>query len=181
MPFQIPIAPADRDFFVRCVCGTAAMVVGYAILHDQLLIRVAPTHFTEYHPQIFPTENLTLLAVGYAVVASTGAGMLLGMLFFGFARLGRWPKAGLRSALLRVGAIIGATEVVALAAGLLAVSLRRRGIWMLPRELYPDATLGITFTQTVQLFAYGGGAVFSAAALASLLWARRRAAGRIAP
>ena len=120
------------------IFGVASMVVVYAILHDQYLVRIAPEHFTVYHAPLWSITNPFLLAGAYALLASLVPGLILGLACFVVGRLGFWPKVGTKRILIGVSAVIMATEVVAASSGLLAWSLGR-GI--LPRFFYPDPAL----------------------------------------
>ena len=50
------------------LCVLAAIV--YGILHDQVTARVCVEYFTIGHPPIFHTDDPTLLAFGWGVIAT---------------------------------------------------------------------------------------------------------------
>jgi hypothetical protein len=50
------------------LCIVAAIV--YGILHDQVTARVCVEYFTIGHPPIFHTDDPTLLALGWGVIAT---------------------------------------------------------------------------------------------------------------
>jgi len=62
--------------------------IAYGIVHDQITIRVCPEYFTVAHPHIFNTDSLTLIALGWGIVATWWAGLAAGILFALAARIG---------------------------------------------------------------------------------------------
>ncbi|QYY35833.1 hypothetical protein [Ruficoccus sp. ZRK36] len=165
----MPLIPKEEyPVFFKIVLGTAAIVVAYGILHDQYLIRVCERHFTVYHPQYFPTANITLLAVCFAMMATFGPGMVLGYLMYAAARWGSRVKAGTRAVLTSVLVVVLALEVVCVTAGRLAPWLLQHSLLPFPMSWYPDSTTGILITQTTQLVAYFMAPVFSFLALARI-------------
>src|SRR3954447_21650435 len=74
-----------------------ASAVAYGILHDQVTARVCVEYFTVGHPPVFPTESPTLLAIGWGILATWWAGLLLGIPLTLAARAGRRPKRSVRS------------------------------------------------------------------------------------
>ena len=73
------------------LCILAAVV--YGILHDQVTARVCVEYFTIGHPPVFYTDDPTLLAFGWGVIATwwTGADLLAVPAVL-VSRLGSWPK-----------------------------------------------------------------------------------------
>lgn len=160
-----------RSVTYAIVFGIWAEVFLYCVLHDQYLIRIAPEHFTEYHPPLWGIGNLTLLAVAWAFRASVGPGLGLGLAALFFARAGRRPKVNPGILLKTLPRPILATE----AAGLLA------GAWvwktekpLYPEAAYPDFSQPMLVTQTIQLTCYGAGGLI---ALLFLGWIARKRAG----
>ncbi len=156
-----------RDF-AAVVYGVWMAVWLYATLHDLYLIRIAPEHFTEYHYKIPFTENLTLLAILYALGASISPGLLLGTVLYFVGRFGSRPKLNPGSIIFSTVWVCLAVECCAVATGLMAWHLGR-GIY--PEWVYPDETPGIAITQTIQVTAYLSGMVLS---LALIVWTWRR-------
>ena len=74
--------------FVLCI--VAAIV--YGILHDQVTARVCVEYFTIGHPPIFHTDEPTLLAFGWGVIATWWMGAILAVPAVLTSRLGSWPK-----------------------------------------------------------------------------------------
>jgi hypothetical protein len=77
-------------FFIVVLCVLAA--VTYGILHDQVTARVCVEYFTIGHPPIFGTDDPTLLALGWGVLATWWVGVMLGVPLAVVARLGKRPK-----------------------------------------------------------------------------------------
>ena len=66
--------------------------VAYGIIHDQITARICVEYFTIGHPPVFPTDDPTLLGLGWGVIATWWVGVLLGVPLAAACRLGRWPK-----------------------------------------------------------------------------------------
>ena len=150
------------------------MVILYAVLHDQYIVRIEPEHFTVYHEPLWSITNPTLLAAAYALLASALPGLILGIACFAVGRLGAWPKVRTKTILIGAAAVILATELVAASSGLLAGVLGR-GI--LPAFVYPETSLPLIVTQTIQIFCYAASALFSGILLLGMLVHRWRKAG----
>jgi len=140
----------------------------YAALHNQYLIRIAPEHFTVWHYRIPFTQNHTLLGVLYAGGASISPGGILGALLYVAGRLFNRPRLSARQLVLSTAWVWLAVETCALATGLI-VWRTHRGIY--PADWYPDQSLGLLITQTIQITAYSSGAVFS---IILLIWTWHR-------
>lgn len=97
------------------LCIASAVV--YGVLHDQVTARVCVEYFTVGHPPVFPTESPTLLGLGWGVIATWWAGLLLGVPLAVAARLGKRPKRCLRSLVRPVVTLLAVMGVCALVAG----------------------------------------------------------------
>lgn len=72
--------------------STLAAIV-YGIAHDLITTRICLEYFTVAHPPIFGgTHSLTLLALGWGVIATWWVGLPLGFLLAAAARVGNLPK-----------------------------------------------------------------------------------------
>ncbi|WP_193210839.1 hypothetical protein [Luteolibacter marinus] len=147
-----------RSVTYAIVFGIWAEVFVYCLLHDQYLIRISPEHFTEYHPPLWGIENLSLLAAAWAFRASIGPGLVLGLVALFLARAGRLPKVPVGILLKLVPCLVVVTEGVGLVAG--------AWVWMNGRPLYPDAvypdfSMPMLISQTIQLTCYATGALVS--------------------
>jgi len=50
--------------------GSAVM---YGVLHDQVTARICVEYFTIGHPPVFPTDDPTLLGIGWGIIATGGS------------------------------------------------------------------------------------------------------------
>lgn len=160
-----------RPVTYTIVFGIWAEVFLYCLLHDQYLIRIAPEHFTLYHPPLWGIEDLTLLAAAWAFRASIGPGLVLGLASLFLGRAGRRPKIAPATMLKIVPGLILLTEIAGLAAG---GSVWRSGKALYQEAIYPDMTAPILISQTIQVTCYLAGALASAGFLGWLIWKRRK-------
>jgi len=140
-----------RKGFYLTIFGTWAIVAVYAVFHDQYLVRICPEHFTEYHPNPLGIQNDQLLATYLAFLASVSPGLGLGMAIYAVARLGERPKIPAALLLRKVVVLVVMTELFALSS-LFYVGVTRKGLY--PSRFYPDDSLAMLSTQTVQLTTY---------------------------
>ena len=162
---------------LRVIFGVWLLVFLYAALHDQILIRIHPEHFTVWHYEIPWTRNLTVLALLYAFGGSVSPGLALGSMLYVSGRLFALPKKSVFWILWRVGLVIVLAEAAAIGAGLVAWRL---GHGLYPDLLYPEDSAGLAITQSVQLTAYGAGAFFSLLLVVWTWWSRLRDSRRMA-
>jgi hypothetical protein len=66
--------------FLKIVVFSTFAAIAYGILHDQVTAHLCVEYFSVAHPDIFHTKSAFLLALGWGVVATRGAGWLLGPL-----------------------------------------------------------------------------------------------------
>ena len=148
------------------------IVSDYAIAHDQVIVRVAPEHFTIYHDPLWGIQTPWLLAAAYAFRASF-IGLFLGIALVLAGRGGDWPKLTPRQLYLGTLMVILATESCAVLSGLWAY-------WkegpLYPSMFYPDPSLPMLVTATVQVTCYLASAIFSGALIVWCLVRRRRSA-----
>ncbi len=79
---------------VAIVLLCIAMAILYGIVHDQVTARVCVEYFTIGHPPVFDTDDTTLLALGWGVIATWWVGLGLGIPLAIAARAGSMPKRG---------------------------------------------------------------------------------------
>ena len=172
--FRLPLVPLldeKRGVTYAIVFGIWAEVFLYCVLHDQYLIRIAPEHFTEWHPPLWGIEDLTLLALAWGFRASVGPGLVLGLAALFLGRAGRPPKVAPGAMLKLVPWGILATE----AAGLLAGAwVWKTGIPLYPLELYPEFSKPLLITQTIQLTCYAAGGIVGVLFLGWIVVQRRK-------
>ncbi len=105
--------------------------VAYGIVHDQITIRVCHEYFTQFHPRIFPTDNHTLIALGWGVIATWWVGLPLGALLAMTARAGRRPRLGAKELVVPLARTLIVVGCVATIVGVIA--------WVLLRDItLPD-------------------------------------------
>jgi len=75
--------------FAKIVLLSIAAAICYGILHDQVTARICVEYFTVFHPPVFPTDDPTLLALGWGVIATWWLGAFLGVVLAISARTGR--------------------------------------------------------------------------------------------
>ena len=93
-----------RALAIVLLCITSAVV--YGVLHDQVTARVCVEYFTIGHPPVFRTESPTLLGIGWGIIATWWAGLLLGVPLAFAARAGGRPKRDVGSLLKPIGVLL---------------------------------------------------------------------------
>ena len=166
------LAGESRAVSYGVIFGVWAEVFVFCLLHDQYLIRLAPEHFTVYHPPLWGIEDLTWLAVAWAFKASIGPGVPLGLLALFVGRTGRRPVVPVKSILLGVVPALVVIELCGLAAGAWSWFTGRA---LFPEMLYPEMTRALITSQSIQLACYLAGLVAGVVYLAWLGRKRRRA------
>jgi hypothetical protein len=160
-----------RSVTYAIIFGIWAEVFLYCVLHDQYLIRISPEHFTVHHDPLWGISDLTLLATAWAFRASIGPGLGLGLLALFLARAGRRPKVAPGRLLKIVPWLLLATEIAGLAAGAWAWKTRQP---LFPEIVYPDLTLPMLISQSIQLTCYGMALLVSLGFLGWIVRERRR-------
>ncbi|MHC4996427.1 MAG: hypothetical protein ACYTGQ_15380 [Planctomycetota bacterium] len=166
---KLPIEDAERGVFVRFVLGTALLMVFWAVWNDVHLMGVEPRHFTVYHDPLLPLENEVLFVSQYALLASTGPGMTMGLLGFAVCRCG--GRRRLSYGWMAAGLLIGLSVLETVARRLGRASVRSfeegRGL-IYPEEWYVELSEGIVYTQSVNVTVYLGGVSMGALLLLGL-------------
>src|SRR3979411_1520576 len=101
--------------FAKIVLLSIAAAICYGILHDQVTARICVEYFTVFHPPVFPTDDPTLLALGWGVIATWWLGAFLGVVLAISARTGRRRKVAARELVrpvLRVLAVMALKRIV---------------------------------------------------------------------
>lgn len=101
--------------------------IAYGLLLDQVTIRVCVEYFTLGHPAVFATQDPTLLALGWGVLATWWVGLLLGVALAMAARAGARPRRSASSLVRPIARLLAATAATALLAGVLGGLLARAG------------------------------------------------------
>ena len=153
------------------VFGIWAEVFVYCVLHDQYLIRIAPEHFTVWHPPLWGIEDLTLLALAWGFRASVGPGLVLGLATLFLSRAGSRPKVATGKIIRAVPLGILVTELAGLSAG---GWVWKTGLPLYPAAMYPDLSEALMVSQTIQLTCYAAGGLVGLLFLGWVLRQRRR-------
>lgn len=159
------------------LCIVAAIL--YGILHDQVTARVCVEYFTIGHPPIFHTDDPTLLAFGWGVIATWWMGLILSVPAVLVCRVGSWPKLDAADLVRPIGVLLIVMACASLLAGIAGYFLAKAGAvqlmgslaWSVPRERH------IVFLAdgAAHLAAYGVG-FFGGLVLCGwvVVWRRRR-------
>lgn len=162
---------APRKTTYTIVFGVSSVIVLWALIHDLILVQIAPEHFTEYHEPLWEIQSPILIATLYALGASIGPGMLMGIAAACLGRSGPRKKLAPRALIQGTLFVVLATEIAAAASGMIVFL---RGEVFYPRDWFPDMTVPIQISQTVQITAYLAMSVFSAIFLIGVHLRRRR-------
>jgi hypothetical protein len=100
---------------IIALCIASAVV--YGIVHDQITARVCVEYFTIGHPPIFHTDSPTLLGIGWGIIATWWAGLLLGIPLAIAARAGNRPRRSVWSLVRPIFILLLVMGVCALLAG----------------------------------------------------------------
>ena len=106
-----------QSAIIVLMCVAAA--VGYGIVHDQVTARICVEYFTIGHPPIFDTNDPTLLGLGWGIIATWWAGLILGVLLAIAARAGQRRKRPVSSLIRPIVSLFAAMACGAIAAGIL--------------------------------------------------------------
>jgi hypothetical protein len=156
--------------FFKVVIGVWMAVWIYAALHNQYLIRIAPEHFTVWHYKMPYFTSYTMLGIAYAFGASISPGLILGVSLYFAGRFFSRPTLSPREIILSTVWVWVAVEICSGFAGLV-VWLTGKGLY--PDWVYPDDSVGLLMTQSIQITAYLTGALFSCILIAAT-WQKRK-------
>ncbi len=170
----MPLLAERRSVSYAVILGIWGLTFGYCLLHDQYLVRLAPEHFTVYHPPLWGIENPPLLASAWAFRASIGPGMIMGMAALFVGRGGRRPKVPVKTMLKGYALGLLVTEISGLGAGAWSWFTGRT---LYPEIIYPELTRPLITSQSIQLTCYLAGTVVAVVYLV-WLWRRRAPAPR---
>jgi hypothetical protein len=162
--------------FAKIVALSILAAICYGIAHDQVTARICVEYFTVFHPPVFPTDNPTLLGLGWGVIATWWVGTILGILLGIAARAGRAPKVGARSLLRPIVVLLAVMAISALGAGLTGYVLARHGSigppWWVRAHLAPAsyaAFMGDWWAHNASYAAAGAGGII----LCVMTWRKR--------
>lgn len=105
----------------RAMLLGVGLLVGYAVVQDQVSARLCPEYFTHFHNPIPGLTDPTLLGIAWGFLGSWWGGALFGYSVCVAATVGRRPKLTVRELLLPMGLVVLATAgVTALTGGAVA-------------------------------------------------------------
>ena len=116
---------AIESLKIIVLCIIAAIV--YGILHDQVTARVCGEYFTIGHPPIFHTDDPTLLAFGWGVIATWWMGAILAVPAVLASRLGSWPKFDAAHLVRPIGCLLIVMACSSLLAGVAGYFVAKAG------------------------------------------------------
>ncbi|HKS06140.1 MAG TPA: hypothetical protein VJR92_07475 [Gemmatimonadaceae bacterium] len=129
---------ASIRIVVLCLCAAVA----YGVLHDQVTVRISLEYFTIAHPPLISSNNPTLLALTWGVVATWWVGLPLGALLAVAARGGPTPKASAADIVPFVKRLLLAMAVAAALSALVGWILAAQGAIAIPpaftQSIAPD-------------------------------------------
>lgn len=112
---------------LRIILMSIAAAVIYGELHDQITVRICVEYFTIGHPPVFGTEDPTLLGLGWGVIATWWAGLLIGVPLAIAARAGTRHKRSAGTLIRPVATLLFSMAVCACLAGIAGWLLARQG------------------------------------------------------
>ena len=113
-------------FTIILLCVDAAIL--YGILHDQVTARICIEYFTIGHPPMFGTDNPTVLAIAWGILATWWVGFLLGVPLALAARVGSRPKRDAKTFIRPIAVLLTVIAGCALAAGIIGRLLAGAGV-----------------------------------------------------
>jgi hypothetical protein len=118
------------EFLKIVLLGIVAAVV-YGILHDQVTARVCVEYFTIGHPDVFHTNDPTLLGLGWGVIATWWVGLILGVMVGAAAQVGPLPPVSARDLIRPIAVMMVCVGLLALVAGGVGFLLAQQGtVWL---------------------------------------------------
>lgn len=100
------------------LCVISAVLFG--IIQDQVTARLCVEYFSVFHPRIVASNDPTILAFVWGVVATWWVGVLIGIPLAISARWGRRPKLTARRLVFSILCLFGFTASMSVSAGFLA-------------------------------------------------------------
>ena len=165
------------------LAATAASII-YGELHDQVTAHVCVEYFSVAHPPVLGgTHSPFWLAVAWGFIATWWVGLPLGLFAAAAARLGSWPRLGLRDLWPEIIGLMLASGVAAALMGGVGAILVAQGRAPVPLGwgsiIPPGKQAAFAFDAWAHLTSYAVGALGGLVVIGRILWRRGRpAAGR---
>jgi hypothetical protein len=125
--------------FLKIILLSVVAAIVYGLVHDQITIRICPEYFTVFHPRIIRSDNLTLIALSWGVVATWWMGAGIGFVLALAARWGTWPRRTWAQLVPSIGLLLGAMAICAIVAGVAGYQIGKLPIelsYELPSSMY---------------------------------------------
>lgn len=174
MRFSDRLTDDSRRTTYGIIFGIWFVIAAYAVMHDQVIVRIAPEHFTDYHDPVPGVDDPRWLAAIHALAASVVKGLPFGILCVWIGRRGGLRKIPVRALFLGTLLILVLTELGAVSAGF---RVHQTGTALYPGAWYPDHTRPILVTQTVQITCYLSAFFYSLIFFPAMHSWRRRGVG----
>ena len=168
------------------ICLTIMAAIVYGIVHDQITARICVEYFTIGHPPVFPTDDPTLLAFGWGVIATWWVGLILGVLLAVAAQAGPWPPMGVGQLFRPLAFTLFIIGGIAAAAGVVGHFAATR-VWVelvgpIADRVPADRHVAFLTDLWTHLASYIGGAVCGAGlCIRVLIWRKHAASQMVAP
>jgi hypothetical protein len=120
---------------VRIIFLCILAAITYGIIHDQVTARICVEYFTVGHPPVFPTDDPTLLGIGWGIIATWWVGLFLGIPLAVVARAGPRPKRLAASLVKPIACLLVVMAVCAALAGSIGWVLAQNGVMELDGRL----------------------------------------------
>lgn len=161
---------------LKIVAVSVLAAICYGVVHDQITVRVCLEYFTIGHPPVFPTQDPTLLALGWGVIATWWVGLPLGILLAYVSRRGPQPALVIGQLIRPLLILLGCMALSAILAGVSAAILARGGGAYVNefRSIPPNARVGFVTALWSHTASYVSGVV---GGLVLVVWAARRRRG----
>ncbi len=167
----IQLLNEGRRFTYGMIFGVWGIVAAYTVLHDQYIVQIAPEHFTVYHKALWGIKNARLLAALHAFHASISPGLLFGVACVFVGRFGSLPKISCKFVFTGTLIIVISSEILS---ALIGFWVYRTGHSIYPIVWYPDSSMPMLVTQTIQITSYLLDAAFAFLLLIVMFLQRRR-------
>lgn len=150
----------------------------YGIVHDQFTAHICVEYFSVAHPPVFNTEDPTLLAIGWGIIATWWVGLLLGTPLAIAARAGKRNKRDVKSLVRPIAALLLLMGISAAIAGFVGWYLARtehRYIRSIDQFVTPDRRNVFMADVWAHNTSYLVGFLGGCALIAYVVWSRFRA------
>lgn len=166
---------------IAIILLSVAACVTYGILHDQVTARICVEYFTIGHAPVFGTENPTLLALGWGVIATWWVGVLVGVPLAIVSRAGNLPKLTARDLVRPIGVLMASTALLATLSGIrgyfLALNGQIRLFGRIAERVPPEKHVAFLTDLWMHNASYAGGFI-GGVILMGWVWRQRLLAAR---